>query len=115
VNIGKRLRQLRHDRGLSQADIEKRTGIFRCYVSRVELGFIAPQLPMLQKWAKALRVPLYEIFLPVGTARKRGRLDRLKGKDERLYKLLSRIPERDRRMFLHIAKRMAEQGGNNGQ
>jgi hypothetical protein len=34
--IGDRLRQLRDAKRLSQGDIEKRTGLFRCYISRVE-------------------------------------------------------------------------------
>jgi hypothetical protein len=34
--IGDRLRGLREEKKLSQGDIEKRTGLLRCYISRVE-------------------------------------------------------------------------------
>lgn len=111
MNIGKRLRKLRHDKGLSQADIEKRTGIIRSYVSRVELGLIVPQLPMLQKWARALRVPLYRILLPDETNSHHGPRARLRGEDNRTHKLLSRIPEGDLLMLLIIAEKMAKPGG----
>jgi transcriptional regulator with XRE-family HTH domain len=111
TNLGERLRQLRHDKGLVQADIEKRTGILRCYVSRVELGFISPHLTMLRKWAKALRVPLYEVFLPDEAAPQHGPLPRLSGEDKSLRELLGRIPERGRRMLLAVARQMAMQGG----
>jgi hypothetical protein len=32
--IGERLRALREQKNLSQGDIEKRTGLLRCYISR---------------------------------------------------------------------------------
>ena len=34
--IGNHLRALREEKNLSRADMEKRTGLTRCYVSRVE-------------------------------------------------------------------------------
>ena len=36
--IGNRLRELRESKTLSQGDIEKRTGLLRCYISRLEKG-----------------------------------------------------------------------------
>ncbi len=58
MNIGKRLRQLRLAKGITQRDIYKRTGIFNGYVSQVELGKNVPQLSTLEKWAMGLEVPL---------------------------------------------------------
>ena len=55
MDIGKRLREIREAKGLSQADIEKRSGLLRSYVSRVEGGYTAPSLATLEKFAKALR------------------------------------------------------------
>ena len=60
--IGDRLRSLREERLLSQSDIEQRTGLFRCYVSRVENGHTVPSIETLEKMARALEVPLYQIF-----------------------------------------------------
>jgi transcriptional regulator with XRE-family HTH domain len=114
TNWGERLRQLRHEKGLSLADIENRRGVFKCYVSRVELGFIVPQLAMLRKWGKALRVPIFEIFPPDGSISQHGLLARLNGGDERSYKRLSRVSERGRRLFPDTAKKMPKPGGRNG-
>jgi len=60
--IGDRLRALREQKNLSQGHIEKRTGLLRCYVSRVENGHTVPSVSTLEKWARALDVPLYQIF-----------------------------------------------------
>ena len=45
--IGARLRQLREQKQMSQGDIEERTGLLRCYVSRVENGHTVPSLETL--------------------------------------------------------------------
>src|SRR5215468_11357435 len=52
--IGDRLRALREDKKLSQGDIEKRTGLLRCYISRVENGHTVPAIETLEKLARAL-------------------------------------------------------------
>jgi transcriptional regulator with XRE-family HTH domain len=57
-----RLRELRESKNLSQGDIEKRTGLLRCYVSRVENGHTVPAIETLEKLARALEVPLYQLF-----------------------------------------------------
>jgi transcriptional regulator with XRE-family HTH domain len=60
--VGERLRQLREDKNLSQGEIEKRTGLLRCYISRVENGHTVPALETLEKFAQALEVPMYGLF-----------------------------------------------------
>src|ERR1700681_2963984 len=60
--IRDRLRELRESKNLSQGDIEKRTGLFRCYISRVENGHTVPAVETLEKFARALEVPLYQLF-----------------------------------------------------
>jgi transcriptional regulator with XRE-family HTH domain len=60
--IGDRLRELRSGKKLSQGDIEKRTGLLRCYISRVENGHTVPAIETLEKMARALEVPLYQLF-----------------------------------------------------
>jgi transcriptional regulator with XRE-family HTH domain len=62
MDIGKRLRELRKAQGLSQGDIERSTGLLRCYLSRVECGHTIPSLATLEKWAKALDVEFYQLF-----------------------------------------------------
>lgn len=59
--IGDRLRALREEKKFSQGDIERRTGLLRCYISRVENGHTVPALETLEKMARALEVPLYRL------------------------------------------------------
>ena len=60
--IGDRLRSIREEKKLSQGDIEKRTGLLRCYVSRVENGHTVPAVETIEKFARALEVPTYQLF-----------------------------------------------------
>lgn len=62
MDIGKRIRTLRESKGLSQGDIEKRSGLLRSYISRVEGGYTAPSLSTLDKFAKALEVEPYQLL-----------------------------------------------------
>jgi transcriptional regulator with XRE-family HTH domain len=62
ADISDRLRELRQEKKLPQGDIEKRTGLLRCYISRVENGHTAPAIETLEKLARALEVPLYQLF-----------------------------------------------------
>jgi transcriptional regulator with XRE-family HTH domain len=62
MEIGKRLRQLRDARHFSQGEIQKRTGLLRCYISRVECGHTIPSLETLEKLAKAFELELYQLF-----------------------------------------------------
>jgi transcriptional regulator with XRE-family HTH domain len=60
--IGDRIREIREAKNLSQGDIEKRTGLLRCYVSRVENGHTVPAVETLEKFARALEVPIYHLI-----------------------------------------------------
>ena len=62
MDIGKRLRELREAKGLSQGDIERRSGLLRSYISRVEGGYTAPSLATLEKFAEALEVEPYQLL-----------------------------------------------------
>jgi transcriptional regulator with XRE-family HTH domain len=121
--IGERLRILRESKQLSQGDIEKRTGLLRCYISRVENGHTVPAVETLEKMARALEVPLYQLFYDGATPPRGPKPNSSKrksaydapwgstGKDARylamLRKLLAQIGEPDRRLLLHMAQKMA--------
>jgi transcriptional regulator with XRE-family HTH domain len=62
MNIGETIRNFRLQKGMSQGDIEKRTGLLRCYLSRVENGHTVPSIETLQKIASALELPLSQMF-----------------------------------------------------
>src|SRR5258708_18958225 len=73
--IGHRLKELRESKELSQGDIEKRCGLLRCYISRVENGHTVPSVETVEKMARALEVPMYRLFHDGETA---GSLRKLK-------------------------------------
>jgi transcriptional regulator with XRE-family HTH domain len=119
--LADRLRSLREDRQLSQGDIERRTGLLRCYISRVENGHTVPAIETLEKLAHAMEVPLYEIFYdgqdppkPLNIPKHAGAKEIVwgsSGKDARMLgnfrRLLGRIKEADRKLLLHMARKMA--------
>jgi len=120
--IGDRLRELRERKKLSQGDIEKRTGLIRCYVSRVENGHTIPSIETLEKMARALEVPMYQLFyegekppeLPNLIKRKSAHdiAWGTKGKDARwlakLCRFLGRMNEHDRKIVMFLAQKMAK-------
>jgi transcriptional regulator with XRE-family HTH domain len=61
VVIGDRLSALREEKMFSQGDIEKKAGLLRCYVSRDENGHTVPSVETLEKFARALEVPMYQL------------------------------------------------------
>ncbi len=118
--IGDRLREVREQKKFSQGDIEKRTGLLRCYISRVENGHTVPAIETLEKMANALEMPLYQLFYD---GEKPPELPKLikhrtskkiawgsSGKDarflNRLHRALSRVDQKNRQLLLHIAQRM---------
>jgi transcriptional regulator with XRE-family HTH domain len=119
--IGDRLRALREEKQFSQGDIEKRTGLLRCYISRVENGHTVPAIETLEKMARALEVPLYQLFYDgeappeLPNLLKRKSADDIawgsSGKEARLLskfrRLMGRIHEGDRRLLLYMAQKMA--------
>src|SRR5262249_7935547 len=66
VNIGETIRNFRLEKGMSQGDIEKRRGLLRCYLSRVENGHTVPSLDTLAKIAGAMELPLSHFFSESG-------------------------------------------------
>jgi len=119
--IGERLRALREGKNFSQGDIEKRTGVLRCYISRIEHGHTIPSVETLEKFARALEVPMYQLFYDgeeppkLPNLPKRKTADDIawgnKGKDARLLaqfcRLFSKMEEDELRMVVFIAQKMA--------
>jgi transcriptional regulator with XRE-family HTH domain len=119
--IGDRLREMREAKELSQGDIEKRTGLLRCYISRVENGHTVPAIETLEKMARALEVPLYQLFYDGEEPPKLPNLLKRKssaeiawgsvGKDARflskLRRLLGKTTVEDRKIILLMAQKMA--------
>jgi transcriptional regulator with XRE-family HTH domain len=119
--IGDRLRELREGKKLSQGDIEKRSGLLRCYISRVENGHTVPAIETLEKLARALEVPLYQLFYEGDEPPKLPNLLKRKTADDivwgssgkqavylhKLRKCLSKAGDPDRKLLLAMAQKLA--------
>jgi transcriptional regulator with XRE-family HTH domain len=119
--IGDRLRALREEKNLSQGDIEKRTGLIRCYVSRVENGHTIPAIETIEKFARALEVPMYQLFYDGEEPPKLANLTKRKSSDEiawgssgkdarflnKLRRLLSKVDEEHRKLILYMTQKLA--------
>jgi transcriptional regulator with XRE-family HTH domain len=117
--IGQRLRELRALKHLSQGDIQKRTGLIRCYTSRIENGHTVPSVETLEKYARALGLPLYRLFYNGAQPPKTAALPRTRAEREwgeagnerrelrKFAKALARLDDRRRSLLLETAKAMA--------
>ncbi len=120
MDIGHRLTSLREHKQLSQGDIEKRTGLLRCYVSRVENGHTVPAIETLEKFARALELPLYQLMydgqeppaLPKKGNRNRTTEWGNAGKDARflnkLGRFLAEMNDGDRQLLLSFAQNVTK-------
>ncbi len=116
--IGEKLKALRAQKKLSQGDIEHRTGLLRCYVSRVENGHTVPSVDTLEKMARALEVPMYRLFTDDANVKKPNipataiRSAAVRPEQDReirtFARLLSRMDEKSRGLLIHVASKMSK-------
>ena len=107
MEIGKRLRQLREARHFSQGEIEKRTGLLRCYISRVECGHTIPSLETLEKMAKAFDLEFYQLFYSGSgkpTAPEVPHQDSLARDERRLVDMFRQMSRSDKELVLGVAR-----------
>jgi transcriptional regulator with XRE-family HTH domain len=111
MNIGNTIRGYRLQKGMSQGDIEKRTGLLRCYLSRVENGHTVPSLETLQKIARALDLQLAEFFAEEIVSKEMSSLH-LKEDEIRFLTQVQRysanLGENDRRLLLAMVRKFAQ-------
>ena len=119
--IADRLRALREEKQLSQGDIEKRTGLLRCYISRVENGHTVPAIETLEKMARAMEIPMYQLFYDGEKPPELPNLPKRKSSDDiawgsagkearylnKLRRLLSKADDEDRKLILYMAQKVA--------
>ncbi|HVH59362.1 MAG TPA: helix-turn-helix transcriptional regulator [Candidatus Sulfotelmatobacter sp.] len=117
--IGQKLREIREAKNLSQVEIAEATGLVQPYVSRVENGHTIPGVETLEKWASALKVPLYQILYDGEEPPKPLKLSSNHNRElwgnsardshdlKRLRQFLSKMNEQERELLLSLAGRMA--------
>ena len=111
MNIGETIRNYRLQKGMSQGDIEKRTGLLRCYLSRVENGHTIPSLDTLSKIAGAMELPLSQFFAEPGHSNGSKGLPQLSDDEVRFLSQIRRyattLNDSDRKLVLAMVKKMA--------
>jgi transcriptional regulator with XRE-family HTH domain len=115
-SVGQKIRQLREQKGMSQGDIERSTGMLRAYISRVEHGHTIPSLESLERFAAALGIPLYQLFCYTNGPEKHdgaAPLTEQEREDERFILLLKgcihEMGQGNRELLLNLARRLAGQ------
>jgi transcriptional regulator with XRE-family HTH domain len=125
MNIGARFRDLRESMNLTQGDIQERTGLIRCYISRVENGFTVPSIETLEKMARSLELPMYFLFYTDDQLAKLLKLPKPQKEDERLFgnkpdearfmrrlrRILRKTKPKHVRFLLNLAEQMSRRGG----
>ena len=123
--IAERLKALREQKKMSQGDIEKRTGLLRCYISRVENGHTVPAIETLEKMARAMAVPMYQLFYD-GEEPPAPELPKMdddgwgsSGRDARTLgrfrRLLRRTSKADQNLLLFVAQKMSQRKHSRGK
>jgi transcriptional regulator with XRE-family HTH domain len=117
--IAERLKALREQKNMSQGDIEKRTGLLRCYISRVENGHTVPAIATLEKLARAMEVPIYALFYdgeepPAAPPKLKTNTSEWgnSGRDARMLgnfrRLIGRLRKSDLNLLFYTAQKMAQ-------
>jgi transcriptional regulator with XRE-family HTH domain len=118
MEVGRKLRELRQARHLSQGDIEKKVGLLRCYTSRIENGMTIPSVETLEKFAYALEIPLYRFFtngevvlppkLPTPNSKSEWGTDGKNRRELRRFaKAFKLMDNRKQKLLVHLAEKMA--------
>jgi transcriptional regulator with XRE-family HTH domain len=118
--IADRLKALRKAKDLSQDDIEQRTGLLRCYISRVENGHTVPAIETLEKFARALEVPMYQLFNDGEAEASVRKSKHSEGREpfgsrgaeadylSKLRQAMSKLKPNDQKLILHMAQKVAK-------
>jgi transcriptional regulator with XRE-family HTH domain len=116
MEIGERLKAIREQKDLSQGDVEKRTGLLRCYISRVENGHTVPAIETIEKLARAMEIPMYALFYETKVQESRslpsagigwGSSRRDARTLHRFRKLMGRMNAANQTLLFHMAQKMA--------
>jgi len=115
MNIGETIRNFRLQKGMSQGDIEKRTGLLRCYLSRVENGHTIPSLDTLARIATAMDLPLSRFFSESGGENGNKSTPQLAEDEVRFLTQIRRyspnLNDSDRKLVIAMVKKMAAGAG----
>jgi transcriptional regulator with XRE-family HTH domain len=117
MEIGEKLKAIREQKDMSQGDVEKRTGLLRCYISRVENGHTVPAIETIEKLARAMEIPMYALFYeaepPASQSLESGATGWGSSRRDartlhRFRKLMGQMNKHNQALLLHMAQKMAQ-------
>jgi transcriptional regulator with XRE-family HTH domain len=114
MEIGNRLCELRRAKGLTQDALGKRAGLTPIRISRVENGHVTPSLAVLERWAKALDLELYQLFLVGDWKPEAPKLPEhvpVQAQERSLLGLFRQMASEDRSLLVSLARGMVKQMG----
>jgi transcriptional regulator with XRE-family HTH domain len=114
MEIGKRLYELREAKGLTQDELGNGVGLAPARISQVENGHVAPSLALLESWAKALDVELYQLFFVGDGASKAPELPEhipVPAQERSLLGLFHKMGSEERSLLVSLARGMAKRMG----
>lgn len=104
-----RLRELRHSRGLTQAELARQAHVTVTYIGRLEAGGAAPGIDLVERLAQALGTTLADL-LP--TTASPDTLAVLQERAQRLFDTLLRTADRETLLMLNpLLARLVEASG----
>ena len=117
MDIAKRLRELREAKGLSQSAIQDQAGLSHAHISRIENGHSTPSLRVVERWAEALDVELYQLFF-VGHGQPEAPVlpERIPmgAQERKLLGLFDKMPVDDRASLISLARDLVKWKGKRG-
>lgn len=108
-DLGRRLRALRRESGLTQAVVARHAEIGNEFVSRLENGQGSPSLDTLGRLAAALDIPVSELFQFENESPTQQRTTK------RLMRVLNRLGEEEIDLVLRMAEQVARYQSRSSQ
>lgn len=101
VLFGRRIKELRKIRGLSQEQLGEQIGIDQKHMSKIELGKSYPSLDRLMRITEVLNVPLPTLF-------EFGHLNTAPERAQRVEETLQKLAEKDQQIIFRIVNAFLE-------
>jgi len=112
TSLGRTLKLIRIEKGMSQGDIERKTGLLRSYLSRVENGHTVPSLDTLGRIAEAVGVSVGKLLEPPEGEAAKIAVTFTDKRQLRFWNLMRRygprLDDRQRGLLVGLARKMAE-------
>lgn len=110
MDFGKRLKDARKARGLTQAELARRAGVSQGVITHYERGVNRPRLDQALALVQALGISLDEFFLTSRLPKETKAAERVHGNSRaaQILELFDRLSAGDQRTVLKFVRNLAE-------